>query len=600
MEKLKKVYSLMDDKSYTTAKFISSKLNISTKTVRNIIKELNEYLKNDGIYIISTPRHGYILSEKRKIDFKIKNKIPITKKERIEYLAEKMIFDYIKIEDISPKIYVSTKTISNDLKEIDEIIKKYELKFDKKPYYGIKIVGEEINIRKFLINLYIKKLDSNKDIENMDVLNKISNSLRQVLVEKHINMSDIRFQNLVMAIYISYLRNDRTINIEYDNLEKKEIVEEFLNSIDIKLSDENIKYITMYLLANENLKFENNNDEKEIKKIIEDLFFYIDKTFKIKLDINDRIYTNLYTHLLSLVIRIRFNISVENPLLESIKENMILEYHIATYISNLLKKMYGKQISEDEIAYLAIIFSLSSKIRKKQEKKRVLLICSAGRGISNFLKYTYENLFSEYIDIVDTLGVNELKKYDVSDIDYIFTVVDLDKEYGPKTYKINYFIDDIEKENINKMLNKRIEIDINSIFSEKLFMVFEDITKDEVIKIMSDKVKKEYKIDKDIYKLIIEREKLGFTEICKQVGIPHPIEVLKGLNKIGVCIFKKPIIWNDNHIDIALFIFIENVTKNREIYKLLNNMISKINTLNKDNITYKKFIKFLKGDENEL
>ena len=59
-------------------------------------------------------------------------------------LSKLLILDnYVKIERLSERMYVSDTTVKKDLKVIRNELDKYELQLISSPYYGLKIEGSE-------------------------------------------------------------------------------------------------------------------------------------------------------------------------------------------------------------------------------------------------------------------------------------------------------------------------------------------------------------------------------------------------------------------------------------------------------------------------
>ena len=58
---IKELLSILSNESYITAEMLAKKLQISEKTVRIKIAELNKELENTGIKVVSKARYGYIL-----------------------------------------------------------------------------------------------------------------------------------------------------------------------------------------------------------------------------------------------------------------------------------------------------------------------------------------------------------------------------------------------------------------------------------------------------------------------------------------------------------------------------------------------------------
>ena len=60
-ERLTNLLSLLTQDEFRTADTLAGKMNLSTKTLRNLIKELNESLEHNGARIISRRGAGFML-----------------------------------------------------------------------------------------------------------------------------------------------------------------------------------------------------------------------------------------------------------------------------------------------------------------------------------------------------------------------------------------------------------------------------------------------------------------------------------------------------------------------------------------------------------
>lgn len=616
-----RIYKILKDEDYHTALEIAHTLNISDRTCRKYIKELNEILNKKGINIISKSRYGYILEgnilNENEI-FEINdNDLPITVEERYIYIIEKFINsnDFIKLEDISDEIFVSTKTLSLDIRKIEEELIKYNIKLERKPYYGLKITSSEINIRNLLIDIYEKKLNENIAIKKHSKfsIQSIAKVVNEFLKTYQVKISDISLQNLIVAIYVTFLRADKNRKIKVLNVEDSKLFNSKLNHIvkcielisnnlnlNINLDENDIKYITIHFLTNETMTYKSlhREDVNEIHKLIDEIFFYTKVTFRIDFRGDLELYKNLYTHLLALTIRLRFGIKIKNPILEDIKKNMPYEFNLATYICKLISDRYGKvNLSESEIGYIAIILHMGIAINKKNTKKNILMICPSGRGVSKFLIYTFNNLFSEYINNIHSCSLNELENIELSKYDVIFTLIDFDKKVKIPVYRINYFLNDDDIIKIKNILKNEKNY-LESIFLESQFIYIEKkSTKEEIIEIMSKTMQKLDNIPIDIEYMINEREKLGHTEISKDIAIPHPITVIPGVNFISTCLLKHPIKWLEKDVKIVFFLMLDNLNNNNEnIYEIISKMFDNNKLIDDiiNNPTYEFFVNKLK------
>ena len=617
-----RIFRILKDGKYHTSLELADILNISDRTCRKYIKILSEILIKKNVEIESKPRFGYLLkdnniSENELFHDDVK-KIPNSANDRVMYLINKLIYDggYIKLFDVSEEIYISSKTLSQDLKKVEELLENYNLTLDRKPYYGIRLQGDEINIRNFHIDILEKRLNEN-DIEDdiklkiVEIAENISLNFR----EKNIKISDISLQNLAISFYVTLNRMNKNFLIE-DIIEnedelfkvKKEEIKACINDLknifNLKkdMFETDIDYLTIRFMTTETMTYSSikNLDVKDIQKLIEDIFFYINVTFKIDLSNDEMLYKNLYTHLIALVIRLRFGIKTQNPLIDDIKKNIAFEYNLSQYVCSRIGEKYSKELSEDEVGYIAVILHMAKEINKRNRKKNILLICPSGRGISKFLTYTFKNSFSEYLNEINACGLSDLKYINLDEIDIVFSLVDDKLNINKPVYKIKYFLNSDDLEDIKKILDDNKEY-VNSIFDKELFFHFkEKINKNDLISFISNKFKEYIKLDDDLESLIIEREKLGMTEISEDVAIPHPIHVIPSVNKIAVCLLDKSIKWINNEVKIVLFMLINNSNgENEKIYKLLTKVVNDKKIIDKilKNPIYENYINILKDLE---
>lgn len=617
-----RIFRILKDGKYHTSLELADILNISDRTCRKYIKILSEILIKKNVEIESKPRFGYLLkdnniSENVLFHNEVK-KIPNSANDRLIYLINKLISEdrYIKLFDVSEEIYTSSKTLSQDLKKVSELLENYNLFLERKPYYGIRLQGNEIDIRNFYIDVLEKRLNEN-DIED-DVKLKIVEIAENISINfrgKNIKISDISLQNLAISFYVTLNRIDKNYLIEdiienEDELFKvkkgeiKACINDLKNIFNLKkdMSERDVDYLTIRFMTTETMTYSSikNLDVKDIQKLIEDIFFYINVTFKIDLSNDEMLYKNLYTHLIALVIRLRFGIKTQNPLIDDIKKNIPFEYNLSQYVCSRIGEKYSKELSEDEVGYIAVILHMAKEINKRNRKKNILLICPSGRGISKFLTYTFKNSFSEYLNEINACGLSDLKYINLDEIDIVFSLVDDKLNINKPVYKIKYFLNSDDLENIKKILDDNKEY-VNSIFTKELFFHFEEeINKKDLISFVSNKFKEYIKFNDDLESLIIEREKLGMTEISEDVAIPHPIHVIPSVNKIAVCLLDKSIKWINNEVKIVLFMLINNSNgENEKIYKLLTKVVNDKKIIDKilKNPIYENYINILKDLE---
>src|SRR5699024_193493 len=76
-----------------------------------------------------------------------------TSQDRIKYLLNILLYsnNYISLDDLADKIYVSKNTLQNYIKTLKNIFLKYNLEYISKTNVGIKVIGNENDKRKCLV-----------------------------------------------------------------------------------------------------------------------------------------------------------------------------------------------------------------------------------------------------------------------------------------------------------------------------------------------------------------------------------------------------------------------------------------------------------------
>lgn len=588
--KFKQIYKVLSDKKYHTAKKLARTINVSEKTCRTYIKIMNTYFSDKNLKISSKPRYGYILvgTVDNENLFNVQNFIPQNSFERCIYILELLLSSnqYIKLEKISESIFIGSKSITQDLKKIEQKISKYDLYIERKPYYGLKIIGSEFSKRNCLIDLTETKLNENIfSNEFKNTIDSIATNVTKFFDEMKISISDLALQNFITVVYITLLRFNKNLLIsefKLDNstifIEKKAVIKSFIQSFypNILNHDNEINFLTLHFLSSITIHDENIH---EIKQLIDDIYYYINLTFKIDLYSKVNLYNILYTHLIALNIRLRFKINVTNPILEDIKRNIPFVYNIASFVGDIIAKRYNSVVFEDEIGFLAVILNIGIN-EEKICKKNILIVCPNGRGISKFLVHKYKMIFENQLNIIHTCGYKDLKVFDLTNVDYIFSLIDIDFSVNKPIYRIDYFLNNKQIEKIKEVLSTNDKY-IQNVFNKSLFFhIKEKITKEQLIHKVSQKLKNVPNIPTNIEKLILEREKLGLTEISDNIAIPHPIESVNNVNVVSFCILDHSIKWIDKKVNIVMFLLLNNSQENEQIYQIISNISDNKNFIN--------------------
>lgn len=621
---------LLSPQIFISSEEIATSLKISSRTVRNKLKELNDLLLENGAEIEFKPRHGVRLVIKNKDFFKTflhkssctENKIPNSQEERVQYLLEYLLIkdEYVKLEDLCEQLHISNSTITNDLKIVKERLRKYNLVVEAKAKHGIKIKGNEFDLRLCITNNTSDRLleqagyktndNSKKEIE------KVASILNKVFEENAFKIYDYAYQNLITHLFIAIkrLQNEElilledtqitTLKTDYPNEYKlaQLIAKEIKDIFDLTLPEVEIGYISIHLASKKIIEMNYSQSENlvitdDINQIVKKMLLTIYDFFKVDFRDDLELRMALAAHLIPLKVRLSYDLSVKNPLLKDIKTRFTLAYTIAVQACDLLKEAFSKGVTEDEIAYFALHFNLALERKKKKiELKNILIVCSSGKGSSALLVYRFKSEFGNYLNQIDTSELYQLKKVDFTQYDYVIATVPIPFQIPIPIpiLEVKYFLEDEDLQAIKSLFHREQANSLMKYYDERLFLVDVDLqTKEEVLKFMVDNIRKVKEIPETFYASVIKREQQAVTEFGNLVAIPHPDRAISKDTFVCIAILKKPIIWEKRKVHFVYLMSIENnVNKNLQLfYKVTSRLL--INETHIRNIIKKKDFHFM-------
>lgn len=613
------VTNLEKEDNYISGEVLCKLMNVSSRTLRNKIRDNEKYFHNYGFSVISKTKLGYqlIIDNKDKyINFKNSivnyNLYPIYKEERVSFLLRELLTlnDYIKIADLEEILHVSKYTLTQDLKEIKKYIMKYNLEIDNKPYHGIKIIGNEINKRSCLSNC-IGDTDLKRNIfedRHSEVLKIIENIVKSVLDKNNFVLTDIGFKNLILHIFLGINRANiqciqSGLEIDKDQREykiAKEIFELINMHFHIDLPLVEIDYITIHLLSKQLLNSKSQakilpETQIVLEKVLESINTRFNFDFSKDLDL----FTLLLLHFQPMFQRLKYNLTIDNPLLEEIKNNNNLAFEIALLAGKVIGKEMKCNVSVDECGYLALHFALALERYKTPILKRnVLVVCASGRGTSQLLLSSIRKRFYDKIEKIDAISVFELKEDILKSYDMILTTIPLDLNINKPILQIPYFIKENDYMRINDaflMTCTEEENLISQCFDENAFFLnIKGKNQEEVLKCIISELNKSFEIPDNLYDLLMEREEIYSTEYGNGFALPHPIVPMFYRDLIVFARLEKSIIWKNKKVKyIFVLLFNKKSSSTSEVFNdVLSRFIQNESLINKigENSTYNYFI----------
>lgn len=590
--------------NYKASKDLANDFQVTSRTIRSYLNDLKTIVQANGAVIETKPYYGIrlIIEDKQKFHQFLElteeqlKEFPNSQDERVQYLMEYLLIErenFVTIENLCEQLFVSRRTLSNDLSIVKEKLSKYNLFLESKPKYGIKVTGEEFDLRLCIANnssnTLLKKLGYVEETSGHKQIEKISKILNKVFNGMDFSISGNAYQNLVSHLFVALHRMQDTCA---DNIMSKERVETIKNDFpfeykvaneitkdlsvefNVDIPEEEIAYITIHLAGKEMLDITKQNESNivisdESNQMVKNMLELIYEFFNIDFRDDLELRVSLALHLIPLKVRLFYDMDLDNPMLKEIKTRFTLAYTIAVQACSILQKKFNKVISENEIGYIALHFNLALERKgTKEDLKNVLIVCSSGRGTAELLFYRFKSEFGEYLNKIKTIDLYQLKDIDFSSYDYIITTVPIPFSVPIPILEISYFLEGEDIKEIKALFSGHSSEKLSNFFNKDLFFTdLEFNTKEEVLEYMVHEIRKTKSLPDEYLSSVMKREKQASTEFGNLVALPHPERTMTDETFVTVAILNKPIIWNERKVQLVYLMSIEN-NENRDLQEL--------------------------------
>lgn len=449
---------ILNSNDKITVKDISNLYNITERSIRYDIDELNMFFqeKNNRDIIEINNNRLKILYSGNEIEEIVRNirvkEYFLSENERVNILAYEifLVKNEFILQYFTEKYNLSKTTVRHSLKELNKIIDEYGLVIDMNNNKGYKIIGNEVNIRKYMINILRKYIKNTKE-KNIEYnpLEKIiqkflkksrikesKNLINKILDYTEKTISDEAFETLQLFLFISQIRNENGYEIEED-LENKIFLSKTLEFSKIKeilekvksIKEKDIYYFVDFFLGSYSYNLDYSYFLNWI--LIESLIDQFIKLLSDKLGVNlteDKILRKeLLNHIKPAIYRMKNKFKLTESILSEVK-SQYMELFVKTKSSlKIISDFINLSFDEDEAAFITVMIQRAimrnnpATLFKKDTY--ILIVCGLGYSSSRFL---YENINNRFqVNIIDIIPFNQLENYNyLEKADIIISTLD--------------------------------------------------------------------------------------------------------------------------------------------------------------------------------
>lgn len=592
-------------------KDIASTINVSERTIRTDISNLNDYLINKNAKIKLIRQKGYILDcedEKKIIDWwgnfnKTEGYSLLgSLKERQNYLFALLLNElkYYSVYELMEHLCISKNTLYMYLKNIRKTLSNYNLKLINNTNTGFKVIGTEYDKRKAILDLFlINDLQSYlvgfTDLEKLFLTN-INLDLLKTLESKHLYSlqlldSDFYHKNIISTIALAIARVKEGLTINEISIEVPKLMDHALdaiylflkeieNSFSITLPINEINYFILTLSINVPRLIKNpKNHPSESSIIVDELLTSIYETSNLNWTKDKILFEDLVNHIENFIKISSIDKERKNPILSTIINSFPFAYSLSLTHLGVIGKKYNIFFSEDEVGYIALhIAGAIERHKAKTQQLNVIIVCGGGFAMSKIIESKINKKFPNKFNIKKTYSYAEFQLSNISDIDLTITTLPFTQENTPTVYidmsNIDKAIDDLKY----YLTDDQINNNVMQLFNPENFYYFDTdkLSKKDLLVKMTVDLEKQNIVSEDFVSSVLERESLQTTLINDVIAIPHSMTMIANRSRVSVAIFPNGIQWEKDKKCNFIFLLAISKTDNEitdNLYDLILNLI---------------------------
>jgi len=600
-KRILKILELFDsEKKVLDSASMAALIGVSSRTIRNDIKECNALLQKHGAELQAETGVGYMLkiydenryetfkdaqSNEGRKDWLKKHIIPSDHNDRISFIIAELLINSLHKKvvteaELADELFISLSTLKKYMKDIKKSLNRFGVEITADRMNGIGIKGDEAQIR-YCISEYIFNSNDLVDLAqnefyqqlfSLEEIEKVKQIILKVILNYDLHLTDIAFKNLLVHVIITLKRADGKNTTEYSkeemtNLEEsvyftvaKEIIEIIFNQLHVDITNE-VYYLTQHFVSSKKLmgNEENTQVKEECRTLVDSILSKIQMDIGIDLSGDEELISGLMIHLGAAINRLKFNMNIRNEILAPIKKNYPLAFEMAVIASEVLTNQEKLRTNENEMGFLAIHFGAALERRKCNTKTALTALIACGTGLSTamFVKSKLQRKFGKQLQILKVSPLYEITEETIKSVDFVFTTVPIRGIDSEKIIQVEPILTEDDLGKIEMIIHGDEAEAKEHFFREDLFFAgLKANSKMDVLEKMTDLMLKKGYIDQAGKKSVFAREEMASTELGGLIAIPHALENQGKEAAIAVAVLDKPILWDKEKVQVVFLLSI--------------------------------------------
>ena len=553
---------------------LAKEMNVSTRTIRSDLKELNDIVggfgnslthdrkKGFSIQVNNPAGHKTLLEQSQKPWKETRS----TAERRRSLLSMLLRQDAeISLEELESRWFISIYSLRNDMTLLKRHFALYDLNIVSEAADKLKLSGSEIAFRRCIYENLLRSKEAEEDyqaiFDSVATISSIKLVLSDYFVSHGLVVSDVnlRFFTLICGIACErILRGRWLLGDEFGACEPhfktvaRDILPLLLADGVTNIAQSEIDYMAMNLAAFCSMTNEYALEHEQLdaeRAVMNHFLSYVSSSWFCDVNYDDLSRKNLLSHIKAMRIRVNNNITIINPLIEQIKRHYPLMYEMTLTAFSELEHCFANKISDDEIGYLVMHIGAileETHLKDKGQTISALVVNDQGEASTRIVCQKIIRMYPN-IAIRKCVSVEQYKAMPHVEESIVISFVAIE-EKSKRVINLPPLPERWQLENMKYFLTAENTPPARMVnyFSADHFFVFESQahTKQSLINFLSSQLELKGRVDQRYLDSVIEREARASTLLDDKIAIPHPLGLVALSTMVTVAIFPDGIEWD--------------------------------------------------------
>lgn len=581
---------LLNNVQGVTGTKLAEYLEVSSRTVRNEISEINRIWES-GSVVKSSRQRGYFI-EPADMDSVKDYFLSEGHGKTEEELSDRgwMILGRVlhegqtDIYEIGDWLALSEPAMYKEISRFQKKMKsEYQSSLLQMSGDRLWIEGEEADIRQTLFRIIKNETQSRTRNYSWFLRTFLQNEfdlgeygwmvslVKEYFDGRYIQISDDSLYMAVSAVYITVVRNrqNHSVREPEDAESAKEELKKFFDYLKgqgIRLGDGDIQVLEGLLHSFKmtgEVSADSGIDSLSIQ-ILEDFCHDVMEKYHFDLWQSQGFYENILIHIEYMMRRLETGYEVKNPILNDVKKQYPYAYEISMLMVSIVYRYKNCYIQDDEISFIAIF--VEHFLENVNQKLKAVIISSTRFSVNSIVNSWIQTNFRNQIETTAMLPKHNLEQYlREHPVDLIISIMDTFVHPSVATFRVDGIPNQYTFAAMNALVHKirmnyRFREIIKEYFNNKIIRIYrEKVEFERVIRELSEALKREDCIFdvREFAEDVLQREVNYPTFIGDWFMLPHPLVTFAKKTAIGVAVLKQPLKLQEKEIHLIFLLAME-------------------------------------------